>query len=747
MSFFYPNSATSARTRRGKEREGHHRANSISTSSRRHKESSKSQDNKSPPSKSPVLSASLYAQQNFASEHLPPLPLPESATTAPASPKPKASHTIPNTGGVFQLTQLPYTPVALQQYLESDVEDEEDGEDPQEGSSLTSSLHLPSKADTEFKVGPTTRLNDPHAHAQESSSGYSASPDDRTPLAEEQNRKSPILSSSIRAATESTKAKDLRNAPNPTGNKFEQCEELNSLNKQITNLSDPGARAEYKDQDNDADCAKAETLLSSHRIEHKQRPNSQVSGLSKKNETQSMVQQRQPSLPRPASRVVSPLLARTFTPPAPPLGVLPRRSSPPYMSPVPVRATVPGDAYGYTPHLSYSATYQDRVVSNGYQGQVQVPYHIEYPVRVGHSYDHAASNIVKPSETPVSMTSSTDAQRFLGHKPSGPGSADDPLTLLAHLRATLPHMQTLLNRMQQGGHDPSIGQSYNHDYDSYHHQILADKNTHIGRLLQEAKDLKQQHLEEIAELKLEIKAVEAQNKDLLENSTFYGNSHNSISAELEDTRTQLKVATEALEEKESMIRGLKKEKELVKQEFEARTNNLALELQGKTQEALSLKEQILQLKDNNLQDKEACREKCDQRIETMTELLAKEKMNIEMNLARETERADTLHTIETSTRQVWQQEKASLLKDLEGERTAMQARIDEERATTQKQWQSRLETDLNEVREENSTLQKDLEILKSTWEKDRAKLFKTIGDFKYAATKVNQENVCTCVSH
>ena len=96
-----------------------------SSSHRRSKEPSRSRT-QTPPRNSQVSSSSLYSQQNTTLDQLPPLP--ESGTASPGSA------TSPDLRGCRSITTIPlpltlpsqlHTPAALQQYLETDEEDEE----------------------------------------------------------------------------------------------------------------------------------------------------------------------------------------------------------------------------------------------------------------------------------------------------------------------------------------------------------------------------------------------------------------------------------------------------------------------------------------------------------------------------------------------------------------------------------------------------------------------------------------------
>ncbi|KAL8948187.1 MAG: hypothetical protein Q9222_005603 [Ikaeria aurantiellina] len=134
MPFPYQTSATPVRTRkplrerdkdREKDKERDKDARSItSSSSRRHREASRS-SNRSPLPSSSSGPSSLYTQTNVTSDQLQALPRSETASPSSAkSPILRASSVLTATSVPTSSTGHPYTPAALQPYLETD--DDED---------------------------------------------------------------------------------------------------------------------------------------------------------------------------------------------------------------------------------------------------------------------------------------------------------------------------------------------------------------------------------------------------------------------------------------------------------------------------------------------------------------------------------------------------------------------------------------------------------------------------------------------
>ena len=113
------------RIRRAKDKNKDSRSIGSTSNSKRSRENAKA-NNRSPPPQSPQSSlASLYAQQNVTLDQLPALP--SSGATSPSSgtsPVLRANLPVTNLGASQVIQSHPYTPAALQQYLEKEDEDD-----------------------------------------------------------------------------------------------------------------------------------------------------------------------------------------------------------------------------------------------------------------------------------------------------------------------------------------------------------------------------------------------------------------------------------------------------------------------------------------------------------------------------------------------------------------------------------------------------------------------------------------------
>ncbi|KAL8706768.1 MAG: hypothetical protein Q9201_000194 [Fulgogasparrea decipioides] len=162
MPFPYQNSATPVRTRkplrererdREKEKEKDKDKDSRSTtssSSKKQREASRS-SNRSPLPSS-TRPASLYTQTNVTLDQLPALPRSETASPSSIrSPTLRASTGPPTSSAPLSSSTHPYTPAALQPYLETDDEDFDDAATPQASSSLQNKPYF----DPELVKGPS----------------------------------------------------------------------------------------------------------------------------------------------------------------------------------------------------------------------------------------------------------------------------------------------------------------------------------------------------------------------------------------------------------------------------------------------------------------------------------------------------------------------------------------------------------------------------------------------------------------
>ncbi|KAI4213029.1 MAG: hypothetical protein LQ351_004373 [Letrouitia transgressa] len=111
-------------------------------SSKKQKEVARA-SNRSPSQSSRSAQSSLYTQTNITLDQLPPLP--RSETTSPSStksPVPRANSALSASSAGLSLSGHPYTPAALQPYLEDDNDDPENASTPQASSATKKELDL-----------------------------------------------------------------------------------------------------------------------------------------------------------------------------------------------------------------------------------------------------------------------------------------------------------------------------------------------------------------------------------------------------------------------------------------------------------------------------------------------------------------------------------------------------------------------------------------------------------------------------
>ncbi|KAL9600859.1 MAG: hypothetical protein Q9219_002901 [cf. Caloplaca sp. 3 TL-2023] len=167
MPFPYQSSTAPVRTRkplrerekdREREKERDKDARSVtSTSTRRHREASRSSNRSPLPSSS--RPASLYNQANVTLDQLPSLPRSETASpSSRTSPTLRASTGVPSSSTPLSSSAHLYTPLALQQYLESDDnEDFDSAKTPQASATVHTKPYFDSESPTAQSQSDTTQ--------------------------------------------------------------------------------------------------------------------------------------------------------------------------------------------------------------------------------------------------------------------------------------------------------------------------------------------------------------------------------------------------------------------------------------------------------------------------------------------------------------------------------------------------------------------------------------------------------------
>jgi hypothetical protein len=767
MSFFYQSSAASARSRRGKERDSHHRASSTHTGGRRHRESSKNQDNKSPPSKSPTLQASIYAQQNLALEHLPPLPLSEAPTPAVISPTLKASQTGSNKAGVFHMAHQPYTPAALQKYLQSnpeedeedeeeDEEEEEDDEDDEENeeSTISESLHLPPKAQSDNldtqepePISPRSFLHEPPIVPIEDSYFPDQSVHSVQSESEIVRPETQALPPSPPIAFETKTPEPVEISPEQTPKQPviepEQPIEHDELSKQTTSNSDPGTQVEefYKYTQ-----PKIGEPLPRPITTTRQRPQSQlISGVDFR-EMSLPITDRHPPLVRSPSQHTAPIVTRTFTPPAPPLGAIPSQTPPVFMSPKPMRGRVSSEVYmGFhppplPPPPNYPPPRHPAAPHEMYHGHPPAPYYMEYAPP---SYPPPMPLVTaKLPETPASSIS-TDNMKFPSHSASDMGMEDDPINLLSRLHTALPQIQMLLSRSQQAANEPHSSWMGHRRMDA-NHEVMKQKDIRIEQLISEARDMRLRHSEESNRLRSQLGDLEYKYQDLQDEMVWEKQSRDNLELDFHNLKTETATITQRLEdEKSEIIRELEDARERVRQKLDTETHTIKAELNSKSSQLMFLESEIIQLRETHSIDKQSYIQESSKKYTELEESFAAQKKELETKLKNEVERANNSQTQEEKARQEWSRERAQMIEQFNTEREQSRSTYEGKIASMQKDFESQKEAQAITHNAETDKLKKEIETLRAQLENDRTRATRMRDNYREAATRWHQENVCT----
>lgn len=751
MSFFYTNSTAAARSRRGRDREGHPRTSSISSTGRRHRESSKTQENKSPPSKSPVLQPTLYAQQNLALEHLPSQPSSEPTSPALSSSGLRPNLPASNKTGTYHLAHQPYTPAALQQYLEKDAEDaDEAGKN-----SPTGSIHLPQN----------TRINSrmEEMGCQEKTSSVEKKPmtreisyrDDRTPIATGQGPKSLQSVSETLHSPKSIVSPDsfLGYATNQGSTEFgssELQERTNSTGqRRPASVSNCSVRAEnfYKDPD---DAMENGNDLQQRHTRRKQQAANNTTSLEI---TERQHASEDPQFNPSSGQRSSVRMSRTFTPPAPAFPAVPSPTPPSFVSPVPLRAP-PSEPYGGYHPSQYGIPYNTGMPQLYYQAAPNYPYYVDSRQP---NYAHVVQELPPISDAPFpgSAMDQAGSDFTLTER-----SIADAIGLIQNLHETLPAMGMVLSKAHRicgtsalGSRDSMQGEGL---------ELMAPKpdDTEVKRPVSEDEQLKK-HVTESEKLK----------KDASEWERKCMASRKELS-ESERSRVTNEAAFEMFKaEIGAIYRQLQEKNNVMAEELGSTVVIPEHNSDTKSSEVRGLQEQIVKFEALQTRRMEAMEANARQKMEDL-------RLDNRLRLG---ELEDTLHAEQATLANV-RREHMQMEKSLKSEWNAQTQKIDRERRRVQEEWlqeKSSIEQHWQKITEdqksehltelekleaghellmakqrsqykaleaETESLRQEIVRVKSAWDADKAKFSRVAGDFRIAATRLNEHNVSSLLA-
>ena len=750
MSFFHTNSAAAARNRRNREKENHSsggrpRTSSISSSSRRRRESVNRQENKSPQSKSPVLQSTIYMQQNLAIERPSNPALTDDFASALVSPGNRSSLVATEHSGIYQLSHEPFTPAALQQYLEKDTEGDEEAvlNSPANSVNLSSSLHADSPVEQVRLETRPLSLVERYTPSAATTTSDGRNVHNAVVRAKRTNTTPdiPARSRSLRASAGPTRSQ-IESHPEP-----HEPSDFAELSKQATSVSDPGAPAEnfYKDAESlRRDPRKA---TDGYPRQPPQTHNKTSDPLRREEKHQAL--EDDSASPSPSQQHRNPV-SRTFTPPAPQTPFAQPPATPPaYISPVPLRAQFPNDQYMVFQHPPvYNVAQQPGLVRGYYQSRHPLTH---YP-----ALNPTTLTSVKASQSQVSAVTSDT----LVENPNDDSSANDrQITVESIMRQVFDFQQAIPNLQLLLGSILSLGETSPT-------KTMVEERT-------------QSHLVELKEKGAEIRRLSAE----LESHKKEVIASKKLAMDLSESETQLEELKTELDKQSKFREGailenaaLKKEVNEVRRELQENSDKfkrraleneaLQKELSAKSQKITNLQQELSEARNKHLHEKETIQAISVQRTRELEGASRMVRDNLESALAKEQERLAVLAREKATAEESWTKERDALILKANEERQRLEKDIKGERSAVEIRWQKTVETQKKEHREavdrlsrsheaalkeernklkfqegEKQKVLREMEQMNRAWEADKVRLSKVTGDFRNAATKFNEQNV------
>ena len=709
---FHTNSAASARSRRGRDRDNHHRANSISSSGRRLKEHLKNHENKSPPSKSPVLQPTLYAQQNLGLDQLPSLPSSQATSPTLSSTGTRSSVGGLDKNGVYRLSQQPYTPVALQQYLEKDSGDTEGAEN----NDLAETVHSSSQA---YEAEEVALVESSAVSDQKFATAVAEDRDDRTPLANIDG--ADIVVKRVLEASRggdypqnsrgSSKRSRRRQSDLHYG--IDQLSHSSRLSKQATNASDPGTQAENfhkaaaEVQDNTGE-ASLPDIRPPEPLEN--------TAPSESNETriiphgsQSGPYQRQAS---------SASISRKFTPPA---QLRPTDTSPAlphFASPVPLRGRPTNQQYiGYQQPSGYAVQHPANMSQSYYQGYPNTPYYTGF----GAPHSGQTSNDTRHSDLSTSANSVDYDKR--GHSElSGSELIDDTIGLLYRLHETLPQMRMLVTSGQLTG-STKASTTNKTEVDDGLLAALKEKDARMKVLLNDLDEGKKRHFGESETLRNDLRSLENKCADLQAELLSRKRSRDTIDFEFKAFKQE--IADTRVKVQEEAFAKVK--------DNESRMNALTFNIQEKSEEVLGLRQKMSEFEMERSREKQTADAFSAQRLIELGLVHQKERGELETLLKVEQDELSTLRKEKSSIEQHWKAINEAQRKEHQDALQTTKASCESSLSERQNRCEA-LEAENERLRLENKRME-------DAWNNDKARFSKMAREFRGVATRLNEQKV------
>ncbi|CAF9922501.1 MAG: hypothetical protein GOMPHAMPRED_002583 [Gomphillus americanus] len=741
MSFFHQTSAGTARVRRTKERDGHSRASSVNNSGRRHGASSKNQDNRSPPSKSPVLQGSIYSQQNLMLNQ--PQGAFSSETSQPAPVSPTSSIQVSNNhrGGVIHLSQQPYTPIALQKYLDEDQSSDDDNEEHREGDSQD-----------EKRVG---RLSDAAIEVAETKSTIIEKPQSRAHLDQKESPKSTTrdLGNSLYKVNSAHRAGRLESS-NP------HKKPVSDITRNMAPQKDPGTSVQQLSKEDESNTGiSMENVMqveSDKFTEYGSKPASKRSSngmtlaASIELQRRSLSQQTTNSMDanaashenielqavmmRGASQQSAPFASRTFTPPAPPLGIsrAPAKPSPVFMSPIPIRSRATGDSYTapYAPPPHYQQ-YQPSNTLNpeNYSGHPVFQDFAEFSPMPYPLHPTMYANIHNAPQSALAEVQVT--QQY----PQGEQD-NSPLILISKLLSALPELQMFIAQCQQSGMDNGYNLLGSHDSEQQN-----DRNIKCQVLEEKVKKDEQRHKEEItalsgqlADLQIRLRYVES---DLADSKKSRDELYEELVMQRIESASTIKLLSN---EKDDLQRRCDDAYTMAEEEAQEQLLVLRREIDKEKNQSKELELQIKQLRASYEVQVQETSCAFDQKYNELVESHKQALQSLEAQLNKEFVRGSTLARQVKELDQKLDDERKCLTTQFDHDKKMMANTFEEKAASLR--GEIRVEnTRTNRSMEENTKLAKELDNARQVAASDRTRFQEIAQRFQDAVCKMNQENV------
>ena len=751
MSFFYTNAATSARSRRGKDREGHPRTSSISSSTRRHKDNARSQENKSPVSKSPALPPTIYTQQNIALDQLPSLPSSEATSPTLSLSGVRSSASWANKAGVYHLAQQPYTPAALQQYLEDDTDDVERVERVEKGSH-GNSLRQTSTCEGRSRWEQTDMGTKLENATKTFNVERSASRDEQTPLATKQGlqRPEPPLADSKHPRRSSSSAGKKRASRSSNSGELESSGEtkgIRRLSKQATSTSDPGVEAEHLYGD-------AEVFgehLGYHPAPKALQPNL-MDGTTKpaREEAHSGSYITRIS-PQPTNRS-SAVMSRTFTPPAPTFPLASSTTLPDFVSPVPRHAQQPSEQYQvFQQPYNYGVPLHASMMPHQHPGHQNPPFFTK-PLVPG--YSQLPTGILPPS-VPSALEPAPDRDPYGFDHSTQSAPVAGTIDLLRKMYEAIPSIEMMIaTAHHRGGASADSRSRQNESEDSG--GLYEGKVSTLRQLRYKMNEEKKRHLVETESMRIELENLREKHAESQSQLVQRQKSRERLALESGLLRQQMADITQTLhEQRANQVRDAYSTPDSGKGGTQHQAEEASGLYQRASNEYVAYEYNLGTAKSFTPQEEDS-----------LEKVVQQKRAGLEDSLKKSQNELSELERQQNVARASWEKERRELAYKVENERHMMQNEWLEEKCVIEQHWQEVTQSQIEEYQKaldeakesqesllrqerqrcedlesENERLRDEIKNVTDGWNADKARFSKMAGDFRAATSRLNEQNV------